>query len=387
VHEPEDQPEDLRRELARVRRGMRDLVALGGLRALWAEREPRAIVESLAEVLLDVLGADLVFVQLDGATGWEETAVLRILNGAVGREAALESALRELAAEGEAGAMARSAHLPGLGPVALSAVPLGLGGEYGWIIASSKRSDFPSDAQRSLLVQGANQAAMALRERELAQRRGVEALSRSVVRLQEEERRKIAGELHDEVGQLLTALRLMLETDDPTGSTARREEMQRTVAELMGRVRDLSLDLRPPMLDELGLVPTLLWHVERFAVRTGVEVDLRCARLDRRLDAELEITVFRIVQEALTNVARHAGVKRAQVEVWASDQELGLRVEDRGRGFDVAAALAAPTSGLGGMRERCRLLGGTLTIQSEPGGGTRLAAEFPLAPRQAPQSR
>ncbi len=221
-----------------------------------------------------------------------------------------------------------------------------------------------------------------------AGRERLQELSRRLVELQEAERRAIARELHDEVGQKRTGLKLLLESDEPArlrrsesdDRTAgrSRKEMAVLVNDLMRRVRDLSMDLRPAMLDDLGLLPALLWHFERFTAQTQVRVDFRQAGIERRFPPEIETAAFRVVQEALTNVARHAGVKEAQVQVWACRERLGIAVEDRGRGFDAEAALSGPSSGLGGMRERVRLLGGMLAIESTPGSGTRLIAELPL---------
>jgi PAS domain S-box-containing protein len=202
-----------------------------------------------------------------------------------------------------------------------------------------------------------------------------EALSRRLVQLQETERASIAGELHDEVGQLLTGLGLMIKAGEPAFS---RDQMTEVVVELIGRVRDLSMSLRPPMLDSLGLVPALVWQVGRFQAQTGIAVDLRHLGLDRRFPPDIEIAVFRIVQEALTNVARHAQVQRAKVEVAAEGGRLRVGVEDEGCGFDLETALLARSSGLAGMRERCRLVGGRLTIRAAAGNGTRVQADLPL---------
>jgi PAS domain S-box-containing protein len=206
-----------------------------------------------------------------------------------------------------------------------------------------------------------------------------EELLRRLAHLQEEERRAIARELHDEVGQLLTGLGLMLEAEDAPGAGVRRQEMKRLVGELIERVRDLSMKLRPPMLDELGLQPTLLWQIERFEVQTGIQVEFRHANLDRRLPSEIEVATYHVVQEALNNVARHAGVATATVDVWAGPGALGARIKDGGRGFVVEEALRGRSSGLAGMRERCRLLGGEATIESAPGTGTCVAIELPLS--------
>jgi signal transduction histidine kinase len=154
--------------------------------------------------------------------------------------------------------------------------------------------------------------------------------------------------------------------------------MKGVVDDLIHRVRDLSMNLRPPMLDELGLLAALRWQMDRFEAQTGIHVRFHHADLDRRFGAAAEITAFRIVQEALTNVARHAGVSHVNVDVWASAGSLGARIEDEGRGFDVEAALGARSSGLEGMRERSRLAGGRLTIESAPGEGTSLSVELPL---------
>lgn len=191
----------------------------------------------------------------------------------------------------------------------------------------------------------------------------------------EAERREIARELHDQIGQLLTGLRIMIEVPRAGG----REEMLSVINEIIERVSDLSMNLRPPKLDELGLLPALLWQIERFEAQTGIQVDFDHSNLGRRFCPQAEITAFRIVQESLTNVARHAGVMKVKVEVWADSKTLAARIEDDGRGFSVDGALTQSSSGLAGMRERCCLLGGQLTIESTPGSGTRLSLQLPLS--------
>jgi PAS domain S-box-containing protein len=203
-----------------------------------------------------------------------------------------------------------------------------------------------------------------------------DALARRLVNVQDEERRAIARELHDEIGQLLTGLRLMVEE---AGVGDQAAKIGRLLKELIARVRDLSTDLRPPMLDELGLLPTLAWQIERFQARTGVRVGFHHAGVGRRFPPEVEITAVRIMQEALTNIARHAGVKEARVKTWADERGLHARIEDDGRGFEVDAALASHSIGLLGMRERCRLLGGRLVIDSTPGKGTRILVDLPFS--------
>jgi PAS domain S-box-containing protein len=213
----------------------------------------------------------------------------------------------------------------------------------------------------------------------------LERLSRRLVEVQEAERRHIARELHDEVGQMLTGLKFMLDTG--AGGSAAPISLEASynaravVNSLLTRVREMSLDLRPAMLDDLGLLPTLLWYVERCQSLTEMHVVLKHVGLDgRRFRAEVETAAYRVVQESLTNVARHARVSEATVRVWADEERLGVQIEDRGIGFDVGGAFAShDSSGLTGMDERTSLLGGRLTVESAPGQGTRVTAEFPLA--------
>jgi PAS domain S-box-containing protein len=212
--------------------------------------------------------------------------------------------------------------------------------------------------------------------------RRLQTLSRRLLEVQESERRALALELHDEIGQLLTGLKLSLERSARlAGGEVRTalEEAQGLVRDLTGRVRDLSLRLRPTMLDDLGLLPALLWQFERYTAQTQVDVSFEHGPLPGRFPPEVETAAYRIIQEALTNVARHAGVSEVVVRLWADGEGLGLQVEDRGAGFDPHGVGAAGTSGgLSGMQERVRLLGGRLEVESAPGAGTRVTAELPL---------
>ena len=201
------------------------------------------------------------------------------------------------------------------------------------------------------------------------------ALSRRLLAVQEEERRHLARELHDEIGQMLTGLSLQLGAADRI-ETTRLEEARRTVSELTEQVRQLSMDLRPAALDRYGLLSALQWHLERFAQRTGVQVDLRHEGLERRFSPSIETTAYRVVQETLTNVARHAGTQSATVQLLADDGCLIVSIRDEGRGF--AWETAQGGSGLGGMRERVELLGGSLTVDASPGAGVVITAELPI---------
>ncbi|MCP4538152.1 MAG: PAS domain S-box protein [Chloroflexi bacterium] len=210
----------------------------------------------------------------------------------------------------------------------------------------------------------------------------LQTLSRQLLRIQEKERRHIARELHDEIGQILTGLNLLLEVSARAPADTigiRLGEAQVMIEELMERVDELSLNLRPAMLDDLGLLPTLLWHVERYMTQTGVRVKLEHTGLERRFAPDVETAAYRIVQEGLTNVARHADVREAIVRLWADQATLSVQIEDQGSGFDFQHVPRTDlSSGLNGMRERAILLGGQLTVESVPGYGTRVMAEWPL---------
>ena len=214
----------------------------------------------------------------------------------------------------------------------------------------------------------------------------LEALSRRLVGIQEAERAEIARELHDEIGQLLTGLKLMMTSPGPKGDGANGRsplaasvpEMVQVVSELIGRVRDLSMNLRPPMLDEMGLVSALQWHFERFTKRGGIRVSFPHALAGRRFPADVEIAAFRIIQEALTNAARHAEVQDVTVGLEADPKYLRVRIEDLGHGFNPDVAPVGHSTGLTGMKERALLIGGQLTIESAPSSGTRILVELPL---------
>ncbi len=211
----------------------------------------------------------------------------------------------------------------------------------------------------------------------------VEALSRRLLTVQEEERRHLARELHDEIGQSLTGLQFILEAGPQLSEAAVRSKLQDAragVDRLLARVRELSFDLRPAMLDHLGLLSALLWLFERYTSQTNVRVHFRHEGVTGRFAAEIETTAFRLIQEALTNVARHAGVTDVSVRVWRQEGFLQLQVEDEGVGFILEAALASHKSaGLTGMHERVQLLGGRLVIASVPGEGTQLMFWLPLS--------
>jgi signal transduction histidine kinase len=215
----------------------------------------------------------------------------------------------------------------------------------------------------------------------------VAAMSKRLVEVQELERRDVARELHDEVGQVLTGLKLQIELAirrAPADVAVALVESATLVHDLLGRVRRLSLNLRPPLLDDFGLERALAAHFERFTKQTAVRVAFTSDGLAReRIAVQAESAAFRIVQESLTNVARHAGIDSVEVAVRIVDHRVDISVGDHGRGFDCDSPHHG-CSGLSGMHERVALLGGTLRVASTPGQGTTVSAQIPIRPaRQA----
>lgn len=212
-------------------------------------------------------------------------------------------------------------------------------------------------------------------------------LLRRLVTAQEEERRRVARELHDSVGQLLTALLLdlrALRDAGPLRPEARRrlDAVQRVADELVRATHDLAVRLRPTALDDVGLQAALRHYLEDWSARTGVAAQFQAVGEQAgRFPPEVETTLYRVVQEALTNVARHAGARRAGVIVERQGGRAVAIVEDDGVGFDPEAAARSDRLGLRGMRERLALVGGGLEVESAPGAGTTIIAWIPLGPR------
>jgi len=208
--------------------------------------------------------------------------------------------------------------------------------------------------------------------------------AQKLVHAYEEERGHIARELHDEVGQQLIGMKFALETaqraaESRTCQTAINDARQ-LLADLTENVRELSLSFRPSMLDDLGLLPTALWHFERYMARTGIQVQFDHAGLaNQRFPQATEITAYRIIQESLTNIARHAQTDIVSVSIQTAKDHIRVVITDKGVGFEPRNALNTYTSsGLTGMKERVHLLGGDLSIESAPGQGTTITAIIPL---------
>ena len=211
-------------------------------------------------------------------------------------------------------------------------------------------------------------------------------LIRRLLSAQEDERKRIARELHDETGQSLAGLMLELEAarlEDARGTPVTQEtlaRLRRLAARTVESVRALIYDLRPAVLDDLGLVPALRWYTQSQVVARGLDVRLSERLGSERLDAALETTIFRIAQEALWNAVKHAGASHVDVELFRADGRLVLRVRDDGRGLTAGGSddrRGRIGVGLGGMVERAAALGGTVQVLSRPEGGTEVLAEFP----------
>ena len=214
-------------------------------------------------------------------------------------------------------------------------------------------------------------------------------LSSQLITAQEEERKGISLELHDEMGQTLTAIGLNLESIGkeltPEHAAMIKDKLAETISlveHASDHVRDLSLDLRPSMLDDLGLLPTLRWYVNSYEKRTETPVIFEALNLEERLAPEVEIVLYRIVQESLNNIRKHAQAKKVKIRLEQKKKKIGVLIEDDGIGFHSDRAVSETTLvkgiGLLGMQERVRLLGGSLKIRSREGQGTSIFVELPL---------
>jgi signal transduction histidine kinase len=250
------------------------------------------------------------------------------------------------------------------------------------------RTDLPhGNSELEQLAAAFDEMAWTLSRRETEHQRAEETLqmlSRRLLEAQESERRAIARELHDELGQALQALKINLQTVQrfPKESAQRVEESIAIVDNALQQVRTLSVDLRPSLLDDLGLVIALEWYVDRQAQRVGFVGHCVANPPDLRVDPTAEIVCFRVVQEALTNIARHAQAKQVWVDLQRREQALFLLIRDDGIGFDVPAARERVSHGVSfgllGMQERVELAGGQFEIRSTAGHGTEIHVRFPL---------
>jgi len=275
------------------------------------------------------------------------------------------------------------------------AVPLAWKGELMGVLVAAHRIPYVySEDEQRLLLNIASQAAVTLDNARLYQATAenaeqLKALSSRLAGVQEEERSRLSRELHDGIGQALTAVRLhldLLQKEAPITGEKARETLDGIYAildETLQEIRQIAFDLRPAVLDDVGLAAAVRIFIERFQRRTGITVELVCPQ-DRGVRSPVaEGTLFRVLQESLTNVAKHAGAKHVNVSLSRSGEYLVLSVKDDGEGFEIARGRdRSPRGGIGilGMRERVEEVGGEFFIESKHHLGTALVAKVPLTP-------
>jgi len=270
-------------------------------------------------------------------------------------------------------------------------VPLRSKGQTIGVIEAINKVDGSFDQEDSwLLISLAAPAVTAIENARLfeqvhAGREQLQALSRRLVEVQEAERAHIARELHDETSQALASLLLGLsllerEADRPKNVIARAVELEALTEDMLENLHRLAMNLRPAALDHLGLVAAISQYVTTFEHQYGAVIQFEAVSFgDERLQPEVETALYRIFQEALTNVARHAQAAHVDVLLERRDDHVIAIIEDDGIGFDPKAALQSGRLGLFGMRERVEMLGGTMVVESAPGTGTTVLVEVPYA--------
>ena len=266
-----------------------------------------------------------------------------------------------------------------------------------WALRPGSGTEFPIEASISQVVEGGKRYYTVIlrditvrKEHEDAltrQQQELRELSARVLEAREEEKTRIARELHDELGQLLTALKMdlaaLLERLPPdAAAAAKAADMAGLLDQTVTATRRISADLRPLMLDDLGLADASSWLVEDFAKRSGIEVQMALGATEGldQLPRNAATAVYRAVQESLTNIARHSGAKRAWVSLSVDVQTLLVEIEDDGRGVAPEDLAKTRSLGLKGMRERIAYLGGSFEIARAPRGGTRVRLRLPVRP-------
>ncbi|MGP8079710.1 MAG: response regulator [Dehalococcoidales bacterium] len=253
-------------------------------------------------------------------------------------------------------------------------------GAHDFVMKGNLNRLIPAIEREIVEAQSRKERRKAEEERSLAEKE-LRALANRLVRSQEEERRAIARELHDQTGQNLTVIKLLIDQalkSAPENITPLLKEAAGGITEVLKQVQDISLNLRPSMLDDLGLTHALMWMFKRLQKQSGLIVNFTQNIVDEQFLPETNITAFRIVQEALTNVIRYSGAGEAAVTVWVQSNLMSIIIEDKGHGFALDALSQGNSTGLSAMRERAKMLGGTFKVDSAPGMGTRITVEIPV---------
>lgn len=384
-----------------ILKASRELVALNSIaRALSQSLDLKVTLQAVAETMLDALEAQVSWVKLlddtsptptaTASRGLSSTAlnefIETIFNVSLNGQTATSASYVAVSSEGT-DSRDQTLWQFAVTPLKSKGALLGIAG-----VATAKR---PFDQQRIQLLDAiGNQIAVAVErcklyeEVQLARDRRGELLHK-VITAQEEERRRIARELHDETGQALTALRLCLERLALAPASG-IEEIKAQLAQPLSlcqqaeeEVDKLIFDLRPALLDDLGLVEAIKFYAQTRLKPVGIRVSFKVTGKERRLSWEKEAALFRVAQEGITNIVKHAHAKNALIRLQFKRNELVARIEDDGCGFDISqiARSQNPRRGLGllGMKERMNLVGGSLSITSMPSAGTCLKAVVPLA--------
>ena len=354
-------------DAAELRRNLRDLVALTALPAIWLGQSPQVIVESFTDALLRTLRVDFVYARLPAAD--ESGSLIEALS--------LDPLASDLAASGIAGGLRSFPSLEGFAfppPISSTGASVGLasasigppGPASGIVVAGMRRDDFPSSYDRLLVRVGANQLAIALQGAEL----------RAV-----QERQRLSRELHDSVSQALYAIVLDIATAQHIGAAdpARLEAILRDAYGLaeagLAEMRALIFELRPEFLSQEGLVAALQRQIAAVRARHQLSITMDATDEPEAVPAIKE-ALYRVGQEALNNIAKHAGARAVVITLEASAGELVLRVRDDGRGFDAGKSFPGHL-GLRSMRERAASVGGVILISSAPGQGTEVTIRVP----------
>jgi two-component system sensor histidine kinase UhpB len=248
----------------------------------------------------------------------------------------------------------------------------------------TRKITFRADDELQRLAESFNRMAGELKKKMKQEKKYIS----QIIDAQENERRRISRELHDELGQALTAIKYNLEMiernlpENLSEGKERLKEAETLSTQILGQLRQLSHDLRPPMLDDLGLLPTLRWYIENYGKRWNIKTHYEATGFRGKLNPELETALYRVIQEALNNVAKHASADDVHIHLSCTDFAVMLTVTDNGIGFDPRKVLGSNIQkrevGIKGMQERVFSLGGRIDIRSRPGGGTRITIEIPL---------
>jgi PAS domain S-box-containing protein len=241
-----------------------------------------------------------------------------------------------------------------------------------WFLASASPLNENGEHQRNLYMM------TDITERKRAEDE-LRDIPRRILQAQETERQGIGRELHDEIGQSLTLVTLLLDRINrvPVEKTGEvLAETKQVVVGILGQVRKLSLELQPGKLEHLGLIETLVQYFEDYSLKTGIKVDFKADGVQDVFPYDLSLAIYRICQEALTNIARYASVSEATIRFWTAGSKLFLQIEDKGKGFNVGS-IGFKSSGVISMRERAKILGGELGIKSTPGRGTMISLKIP----------